>query len=148
MKLLIDLSFNHGWIELVSCQRSNSIIGFLNFHSVTRKSTLVFCVNLAHVRDLTNEFRAAGVDARYLHSGTPVMERKALLHSFKSGVFSVLVNCGIYSELLLSYQLNSPHLTAILTEGADIPNIDCVVVARPTRSKNVFAQMVRVRNAF
>lgn len=32
--------------------------------------------------------------------------------------------------------------SAILTEGADIPNIDCVVVARPTRSRNVFAQMV------
>jgi ATP-dependent helicase IRC3 len=31
---------------------------------------------------------------------------------------------------------------AILTEGADVPNIDCVVVARPTRSRNVFAQMV------
>lgn len=33
---------------------------------------------------------------------------------------------------------------AILTEGADIPNIDCVVVARPTRSRNIFAQMVGV----
>lgn len=32
-------------------------------------------------------------------------------------------------------------LLAILTEGADIPNIDCVIVARPTRSRNVFAQM-------
>lgn len=32
--------------------------------------------------------------------------------------------------------------TAILTEGADIPNIDCLIVARPTRSRNVFAQMV------
>lgn len=34
------------------------------------------------------------------------------------------------------------YIKAILTEGADIPNIDCVVVARPTRSRNVFAQMV------
>ncbi len=33
---------------------------------------------------------------------------------------------------------------AILTEGADIPNIDCVIVARPTRSRNVFAQMVGI----
>ncbi|KIJ38480.1 hypothetical protein M422DRAFT_33262 [Sphaerobolus stellatus SS14] len=89
-----------------------------------RKSTLVFCVNLAHVRDLTNEFRSAGIDARYLHSGTHVAERKALLHAFRAGLFPVLVNC------------------AILTEGADIPNIDCVVVARPTRSRNVFAQMI------
>jgi hypothetical protein len=39
------------------------------------------------------------------------------------------------------YQLSSVY-QAILTEGADIPNIDCVIVARPTRSRNVFAQMV------
>jgi superfamily II DNA or RNA helicase len=31
---------------------------------------------------------------------------------------------------------------AILTEGTDIPNIDCIIIARPTRSQNVFAQMV------
>lgn len=34
-------------------------------------------------------------------------------------------------------------MLAVLTEGADIPSVDCVVVARPTRSLNVFAQMVR-----
>ncbi|KAI0032731.1 P-loop containing nucleoside triphosphate hydrolase protein [Vararia minispora EC-137] len=89
-----------------------------------RKSTLVFCVNLAHVRDLTNTFRAFGVDARYLHAGTPAMDRKELVSAFRRGEYPVLVNC------------------AILTEGADIPNIDCVVVARPTRSRNVLAQMI------
>jgi len=31
---------------------------------------------------------------------------------------------------------------AILTEGTDIPNIDCVVIARPTRSRTLFTQMV------
>ncbi|KAF8632559.1 hypothetical protein AX15_001769 [Amanita polypyramis BW_CC] len=90
----------------------------------TRKSTLVFCVNISHVVALTRTFRKYGIDARYVYSGTPATERKALVASFKAGEFPVLVNC------------------AILTEGADIPNIDCVVVARPTRSRNVFAQMI------
>ncbi|KAH7925214.1 P-loop containing nucleoside triphosphate hydrolase protein [Leucogyrophana mollusca] len=89
-----------------------------------RKSTLVFCVNLAHVRELTKAFQGFGVDARFLHSGTPAAERHALISLFRAGEYPVLVNC------------------AILTEGADIPNIDCVVVARPTRSRNVFAQMI------
>ncbi|KAF8846329.1 P-loop containing nucleoside triphosphate hydrolase protein [Paxillus ammoniavirescens] len=89
-----------------------------------RKSTLVFCVNLAHVRQLTKTFQDFGVEARYLHSGTPANERRALITDFKAGSYPVLVNC------------------AILTEGADIPNIDCVVVARPTRSRNVFSQMI------
>ncbi|KAI0695173.1 P-loop containing nucleoside triphosphate hydrolase protein [Cytidiella melzeri] len=92
--------------------------------AVKRRSTLIFCVNVAHVRDLTTTFREAGVDARYLHAGTLAGERKALIADFKAGVFPVLVNC------------------AILTEGADIPNIDCVVVAKPTRSRNIFAQMI------
>ncbi|PIL31885.1 transporter [Ganoderma sinense ZZ0214-1] len=89
-----------------------------------RKATLVFCVNLAHVAALTAAFRDAGVDAQYLHSKTPAGERRALIESFKAEEFPVLVNC------------------AVLTEGADIPNIDCVIVARPTRSRNLFAQMI------
>ncbi|PVG01933.1 P-loop containing nucleoside triphosphate hydrolase protein [Serendipita vermifera] len=89
-----------------------------------RKTTLVFCANLAHVHDLTNEFRQRGVDARYIHAGTHSIERQKLINDFKAGLYPVLVNCSI------------------LTEGADIPNIDCVVLARPTRSRNIFAQMI------
>lgn len=92
--------------------------------AATRKSTLVFCVNIAHVQALTQTFRNYGVDARYVYSRTPAAERKALISSFRTGQFPVLLNC------------------AILTEGTDIPNIDCVVVARPTRSRNVFSQMI------
>ncbi|KAJ3479603.1 hypothetical protein NLI96_g8938 [Meripilus lineatus] len=107
----------------------------------TRRSTLVFCVNLAHVRDLTNTFRAAGIDARYIYSGTPASERAALVSGFRQGQFPVLVNCGMSNPCpVVSRDLTVRQ--AILTEGADIPNIDCVIVARPTRSRNVFAQMV------
>lgn len=59
-----------------------------------RKSTLVFCVDLAHVEDLTEAFRERGVDARWVSSKTPDRERKALIESFKAGDFPVLVNCG------------------------------------------------------
>ncbi|KAF9535421.1 P-loop containing nucleoside triphosphate hydrolase protein [Crepidotus variabilis] len=89
-----------------------------------RRSTLVFCVNIDHVKALTQTFRKYGIDARYIFSETPPVQRQALVADFKTGLFPVLVNC------------------AILTEGADIPNIDCVLVARPTRSRNIFAQMI------
>ncbi|KAK7059006.1 putative ATP-dependent helicase IRC3 [Paramarasmius palmivorus] len=92
--------------------------------AASRKSTLVFCVNIAHTEALTQVFRQYGIDARYVSSKTPVMERKALVASFRQGQFPVLVNCSI------------------LTEGTDIPNIDCIIVARPTRSRNLFAQMI------
>ncbi|KIM25467.1 hypothetical protein M408DRAFT_74291 [Serendipita vermifera MAFF 305830] len=111
--------------QVMNTEAINSVVvqSWLDKASM-RKSTLVFCTNLAHVHDLTNEFRKRGVDARYIHSGTHARDRQQLLDDFRAGTFQVLVNC------------------AILTEGADIPNIDCVVVARPTRSRNVFAQMI------
>lgn len=82
-----------------------------------RKSTLVFCVDVQHVVDLTHTFRFSGIDARAVVGTTPLVERKELVRAFKAGEFPVLVNCGLF------------------TEGTDIPNIDCIVLARPTRSK-------------
>ncbi|TQV98785.1 hypothetical protein V2A60_007514 [Cordyceps javanica] len=89
-----------------------------------RKSTLVFCVDLAHVAGLTETFRRHGIDARLVTSETPRAARADLLAAFKRGEFPVLVNCGVF------------------TEGTDIPNVDCVVLARPTRSRNLLVQMI------
>lgn len=89
-----------------------------------RKSTLVFCVDLAHVAGLTQAFRRHGIDARFVTGETPKVERGERLDAFKRGEFKVLVNCGVF------------------TEGTDIPNIDCVVLARPTRSRNLLVQMI------
>ncbi|ORY63099.1 P-loop containing nucleoside triphosphate hydrolase protein [Pseudomassariella vexata] len=89
-----------------------------------RKSTLVFCVDLNHVSGLTNTFRAHGVDARFVTGDTPKVERSERLEAFRRGEFPVMVNCGVF------------------TEGTDIPNIDCVILARPTRSRNLLVQMI------
>lgn len=89
-----------------------------------RKSTLVFCVDLAHVFSLTQEFRRHGVDARSVIGETPTVERSERLEAFKKGEYPVLVNCGVF------------------TEGTDIPNIDCVLLARPTRSRSLLIQMI------
>ena len=49
---------------------------------------------------------------------------------------------AVSSAYLVHFLTNKPAI-AILTEGADVPNIDCVLIARPTRSRNLFVQMVR-----
>ncbi|KAJ7071080.1 P-loop containing nucleoside triphosphate hydrolase protein [Mycena amicta] len=111
--------------QVVNTETVNNLIVRTWLDKATeRRSTLVFCVNIAHCETLTQTFRGYGIDARYLVSSTPAAERKALVAAFKAGRIPVLINC------------------AILTEGADIPNVDCVVVARPTRSRNIFAQMI------
>ena len=63
-----------------------------------RKSTLVFCVDLAHVAALTAAFRAHGSEARFVTSDTPMKTRAERLALFKAGEFPVLLNCGIFTE--------------------------------------------------
>lgn len=96
---------------------------------------------MAHVRHLTDAFQAAGVDARCVVSGTKDIERAQLIAEFKARKFPVLLNCGqfVLFEILLVLIV---FLTAVFTEGTDIPNIDCVLVARPTKSRNLYTQMV------
>lgn len=89
-----------------------------------RKSSLVFCVDINHVVGLTQMFCRHGVDARFVTGDTPVIERGELLDAFRKGEFPVLVNCNVF------------------TEGTDIPNVDCVLLSRPTRSRNLLVQMI------
>lgn len=89
-----------------------------------RRSTLVFCVDLAHVAALTAAFRSHGIDAHLVTSDTDMSTRSERISSFKAGDYPVLLNCGIF------------------TEGTDIPNIDCVLLARPTQSRNLLVQMI------
>ena len=89
-----------------------------------RKSTIVFCVDLAHVSSLTDMFRKHGIDARFVTGDTPKQLRGERLDAFRNSEFCVLLNCGVFIE------------------GTDIPNIDCVLLARPTRSRNLLVQMI------
>lgn len=89
-----------------------------------RKSTLIFCVDLTHVSDLTATFRRHGIEANFVTSDTPKRVRSERLDGFRNRQFPVLLNCGVF------------------TEGTDIPNIDCIVLARPTKSRNLLVQML------
>ncbi|KAH7072223.1 P-loop containing nucleoside triphosphate hydrolase protein [Paraphoma chrysanthemicola] len=89
-----------------------------------RASTLVFCVDLSHVTNLTARFRVSGIDAQFVTGDTPQKIRGARIDAFRDGAFPVLLNCGVF------------------TEGTDIPNIDCVLLARPTKSRNLLVQMI------
>lgn len=89
-----------------------------------RKSTLVFCVDVAHVKALEAMFREYGMDARSIVGTDLIRDRDATLDAFKRQEFPILLNCAIF------------------TEGTDIPNIDCILLARPTKSRNLLVQMI------
>ncbi|GAA5862480.1 hypothetical protein JCM1840_004196 [Sporobolomyces johnsonii] len=89
-----------------------------------RRSTLVFAVDIDHIYSLANAFREVGIDARCVSHETKPKDRDELYAAFRAGEFPALVTCGT------------------LTEGIDFPEIDCVLLARPTRSRNLFLQMI------
>jgi superfamily II DNA or RNA helicase len=88
------------------------------------RRTLVFTPTVALAEQVSDAFRAAGHRAAWICGATPIDERRAILAGYANGEFDVLSNC------------------AVLTEGYDEPRTDCVVVARPTKSRALYTQMV------
>lgn len=92
-------------------------------HASTRKA-IAFLPTVASAYVMKEAFLAEGVTAEVLHGGLGTEERRSTLKEFAAGNVRVLVNC------------------MILTEGFDAPEVDCVIVARPTKSKPLYIQMV------
>jgi superfamily II DNA or RNA helicase len=88
------------------------------------RRALAFCVDVAHARALAEAFRAGGVRAGAVWGAMGAEPRRAALRAFAEGELSVLTNCNL------------------LTEGFDEPRVDCVLMARPTQSELLYAQMV------
>jgi superfamily II DNA or RNA helicase len=89
------------------------------------RKTLAFTTsveNAKRIAEIFNRYRPAC--ARSVDGKTPMDERRAVLAGFSRGDFQYLVNC------------------AIATEGYDCPQIGCIAMARPTKSRALFAQMV------
>ena len=112
--------------EAIDTDERNNMIAdaYVQKIQAERKSTLVFACDVKHIHNIVDSFRSRGVDADCVHGETPREERAAVLKRFLEGSLPVLVNCGV------------------LSEGTDIPNIDCIIMARPTRSSLLFQQMV------
>lgn len=86
--------------------------------------TLCFTTDVAHARDLCLTFQANDIKAEWICGETPLDERRDILVRFAQGEIEVLTNC------------------AVLTEGYDNPALDCIILARPTKSRLLYTQMV------
>lgn len=88
------------------------------------KSTMLFGVDINHVTTLYGLFQSNGINAQYVTSKTKKAERDLIVENFKNGKIEILMNCGIF------------------TEGTNIPNIDCILLCRPTKSRTMLIQMI------
>ncbi len=110
--------------ETVNVGGRNDLIVRTHRELAPERHCAVFCANVEHARDLAEAFRAAGVRAEAVWGTMPRSERHDVLARFHEGATRVLTNCNV------------------LTEGFDEPAIDCVMMARPTKSLLLYAQMV------
>lgn len=92
-------------------------------HAAGRK-TLVFTPTVETARQVAERFQGAGVAAEYIEAGTPLDERHRILRGFSDGTVRVVANCGV------------------LTEGYDEPTVECVAIARQTKSRGLYTQMI------
>lgn len=88
------------------------------------KRTLLFCVNKAHGGALLTEFLRQGIKAEMITDRDDEVTREDVLGRLERAETHIVINC-----FLLAY-------------GIDVPSVECVVLARPTRSLTMYLQMV------
>lgn len=102
----------------------NEIILDVYLNRCPGKKALVFCLNVAHAEKMADQFVKHGVRAMAIHGGMNRTTRQAIIRCYKEGSVQVLCNCQL------------------LTEGFDEPSIEALILARPTKSKTLYCQMV------
>ena len=83
---------------------------------------IVYCVNVHHSKHTSKIFNEAGISAQHIDAKTPSSERRDIIEKFRAGEITVLCNVNLFGE------------------GFDVPNMDCVILTRPTKSFTLYYQ--------
>jgi DNA repair protein RadD len=87
-------------------------------------ATLCFAVDVAHSKLICSAFQDNGISAVHVDAETSLDARKTHIDDLEAGRISVIVNCGV------------------LTTGVDIPPLETIIIARPTKSYNLHIQIL------
>ena len=86
--------------------------------------TLGFCASITHADFMAAHFRDAGVDALSVHTGPTSAPRHESIEDLRAGRAEVVFAVDLFNE------------------GLDVPEIDAVLMLRPTESPVVFLQQL------
>lgn len=93
--------------------------------------TVVYAINRKHARNICDAYNAAGIPAGYIDGETPKAEQKRVINALADGKIHVLVSVEL---LTTGFDLSS-------IVGRDV-SIQCVQLARPTKSLQLAIQMM------
>jgi superfamily II DNA or RNA helicase/HKD family nuclease len=85
---------------------------------------LGFCVSVAHAEYMTRVFNDAGVPAKTVTGGTPPRDRELALRELRETTVNVLFTVDVFNE------------------GLDVPDVDTLLMLRPTESATIFMQQL------
>jgi superfamily II DNA or RNA helicase len=115
-EILNDLAMNPA--------RNKMIIDKIRELADKNESTLIFACNVDHCIILQTLLRGIDIEAGVILSSTAKIDRENSIQRFKDGKLKVLINYGV------------------LTTGFDAPNLNALIIARPTTSIVLYSQMV------
>lgn len=103
----------------------NSIFGDVvkNYVEIaSEQKTIIYAHSIEYSQKFADEFKSEGIEAVHVDSNTPASERDSIMNDFRNGKIKVLCNVDLISE------------------GFDVPDCTCVIMARPTDSLVLFLQ--------
>ncbi|RMC41722.1 DEAD/DEAH box helicase [Lactobacillus sp. ESL0233] len=86
------------------------------------KQAVVYTYSIDSAKRVADEFNRAGISAKEVDGKTADAERDSTVNDFRKQRLKILVNVNLF------------------TEGVDLPNVDCVIMARPTTSLALYLQ--------
>lgn len=86
------------------------------------KQAVVYCHSIDSAKKVTEQFTQAGITAAEIDGDTDTKVRDQLVQRFRNQELTILANVNLF------------------TEGVDLPNVDCVIMARPTSSLALYLQ--------
>lgn len=86
------------------------------------KQAVVYCHSIESAKKVTEQFSKVGISAAEIDGDTDSQVRDELVQKFRDEQLTILANVNLF------------------TEGVDLPNVDCVIMARPTSSLALYLQ--------
>lgn len=87
------------------------------------KRNLIYCPSIANAEHIASVFKQSGYVATYIASSLSLVENMRRIDAFRTGEATILIN------------------VEMVTEGFDLPEIECVQMLRPTASYALYRQM-------
>lgn len=111
--------------NIVNTPKRNNLIVDKYLEYASGRQALAFCVDVKHAMDLSETFNRRGITASFVVGDeTLCPDRKERVSLFRSKEITVLTNVNI------------------LTAGVDIPDTNCIIAARPTKSLVLYMQSI------